>query len=41
MVRTPSSVPYLATAAAISVAFGALRGASVRVSRHDGYAFVQ
>ncbi|MFF3910264.1 DUF1453 domain-containing protein [Streptomyces sp. NPDC001848] len=41
VVRTPSSVLYLAAAAAISVAFGALRGASVRISRHDGYAFVQ
>lgn len=40
-VTTPVSVLFLVATAAISVALGALRGASVRISRRDDLAFVR
>ena len=40
-VTTPMSLVLLVATTAISVALGALRGASVRISRRDGVAFVR
>jgi hypothetical protein len=40
-VKTPAAVGILVATAAISVAIGALRGASVRISTREGVAFVQ
>jgi hypothetical protein len=39
--KTPLSVVFLVATAAISVAIGALRGATVRISERGGLAFVQ
>jgi hypothetical protein len=40
-VKSPVSLLFLVATAAISVALGALRGVSVRISRRDGLAFVR
>ncbi len=40
-VKTPLSLLFLVATAAISVVLGALRGASVRISQHDGLTFVR
>ncbi|MGW7532301.1 DUF1453 domain-containing protein [Amycolatopsis sp. NPDC054798] len=40
-VKTPASLVFLAGTAVISVVLGVLRGATVRISRRDGVAFVR
>ncbi|WP_406641760.1 DUF1453 domain-containing protein [Amycolatopsis sp. WGS_07] len=40
-VKTPASLVFLVGTAAISIVLGVLRGASVRISRRDGTAFVR